>query len=71
MPLYNFEVEQSVKFFIQRECDDDAAAEELKQQLEDEGQVDMSEQMRNTDIEYGYDLEVTDGPALNKGTGEA
>ena len=43
------------------------AAEAVKEQLEDDGYVEMSEQMRNTDIEYDFDLEVTGGPALQDG----
>lgn len=68
MPLYNFEVAQTVKFFIQRDCENDEAAEAMKEKLEEDGQVDLSEQMRGTDMEYEYDLEVTGGPALNGGT---
>lgn len=69
MALHNIEVQQTVRFFIQRDCEDtDEARQELKEQLEREGAVDISQQMRGTDMEYEYDLEVTGGPALNGGT---
>lgn len=71
MPLYNFEVKETVSFFIQRRCTDDDEAQEMKEKLEREGFVDPSEKMRNTDVESDFDLEVVGGPALNHGTGEA
>lgn len=68
MALHNIEIVQSVRYFIQRDCEDtDEAREALKEQLESDGYVELKDQMRGTDLEYEYDLEVVAGPALNGG----
>lgn len=58
MPLYNFEVKQTISFFIQRDCEDDNDAIEKAKDLESEGYVDPNEKMPDTDFESDFDLEV-------------